>query len=46
MRKWKWMVVDGGKCKNPDSTMIGYLNIVYFNVLGDMLKIMIHQWNK
>jgi hypothetical protein len=26
--------------------MIGYLNIVYFNVLGDMLKIMIHQWNK
>jgi hypothetical protein len=41
MRKWKWMIVDGGKC-----TMIGYLNVVCFSVLGDMLKIMIYQWNK
>ena len=46
MRKWKWMVVDGGKCNSPDSTMIGYVNVVCFSVLGDMLKITIHQWNK
>jgi len=40
------MIVDSGKCKSPDSTLIGYLNVICFIVLGDMLKIMIYQWNK
>lgn len=38
--------MDGGKCKSPDSAMIGYLIVVCYSVLGDMLKIMIYQWIK
>jgi hypothetical protein len=50
IRKWKWMVVDGGKCKNADSAMIEYLNLCQDSLnmpvcLGIALKIMIRQWN-